>query len=192
MVAMLAFGGTYAYFTASVASTTDGTVVTGTLAMNGTLTLTNSTRIVPNQSVEAGNMAGITVTGTTISAYRIKLDIESIKKGEDDFTDSSNYITIAVLTAAGAADTNWTAPTQADGYLYYNKVQAGNTVATMDTIAAKIAVSMNALAGNDYQGLTVTYSVSIEATQAEYNGSTGALEDGASITADVAKALAWN
>ena len=69
MVAMLAFGGTYAYFTAQAHSETD-TVTTGKILLkNSPITLVETT-VVPKMNILAENSSvAVDVTGTTADSY---------------------------------------------------------------------------------------------------------------------------
>ncbi len=189
MVAMLAFGGTFAYFTAKADNVTAGKVTTGTLKMGGSLTVTSSDKIVPNQTISTATN-GITVTGNTVAAYRMKVEITSIKAGEVD-KQAKDYplLTVAILTEADEADASWLPHT--DGYSYYNTLKKGDSIATLDKIANKVAIKLDATAGNEYQGLTVAYTITIEATQAEYFGTNGALAEGKAYTEATELAAFW-
>ena len=208
MVAMLAFGGTYAYFTASSGAKT-GSVTTGTLNIGGTLTFSASDdSLVPNQVVTIGDMSTVTVTGTTVAAYRVKFEITSIMDGSDDVTeakkakfsidilDDSNKTLLVGATENAAAELTWTKHT--DNYYYYKYAKTGtndeNDVGlggTLNTILPQLTIKLDSSADDTYQGLTVNYTITIQAAQAEYIASSteAGYTNGAEIP--VATAAAW-
>ncbi len=196
MVAMLAFGGTYAYFTAT-ASDVDATATTGILKTNGTLAITNVTKIVPNQTVDVtANLADVKIQGNTISAIRATIAITKITDGNASNTEVTNTkkdkftlsITDAASKALGDTDCKWVK----DGdYLYYLAYIDPTGDVALSTLLTKVSIKLAEDAGNDYQNLTVTFGVTFEVVQAEYNGSLGAVTESSELNLATAKALTW-
>ena len=86
MVAMLAFGGTYAYFTAN-ATVNAGNVMTATVQLTGASTaeLTVDTKIVPGQEIVADEAISAT-NGSDVAVWVFAKIEVTAKKGTSDFT----------------------------------------------------------------------------------------------------------
>ena len=177
MVAMLAFGGTYAYFTAT-ANATGGKVTAKTLTIGGqaegtTVTLGADSKIVPGQTIEITELDNLTAAGDTVAAFRIKLELGKVyqSNGTTEFSDEnlSTYVKVEMLNAEGTdKDSNWI--DGGDGYLYYNTITDGDTFAKLGDKVGKMNVSLSADAGNAYQGIIINFSIKFEAMQAEFHG----------------------
>ena len=209
MVAMLAFGGTYAYFTAK-ANVVGSTVTTGTLKLEttGQVTFSTSGYLVPNKIQALGDMSTVKATGTTVAAYRIKFAVTDVSGAAEGVTVDDNFkskITINILDGSDnsliktdTTDAGWIKD-GTTGYFYYNRTIAPeeHTVGgfTMEKIANKLVITLDAEADNTYQGLTITYEIAIESVQAEYVGESATATQGyahdAPIALDAAKELPW-
>jgi len=168
LVAILAFGGTYAYFSDS-ASLTGGSVTTGTLTLGADTTITiNEDSLVPNQTVKATAAADIDLTGNTVAAVRITLSDVQLSGGQ---SPDASKLTVVVSGA------NWKKLT--DGSYYYTTY-----VSSLEDIVASadVSISLDKTAGNEWQGVTATFSITIEAEQAEFHETLG----GTAITAGTA------
>ncbi|MBR2970051.1 MAG: SipW-dependent-type signal peptide-containing protein [Clostridia bacterium] len=192
MVAMLAFGGTYAYFTAqsksNTANITAGTLTLGGADINGTITISDVAKIVPNQSVSLSSADAVVLGGNTVAALRVKIVVGEVtqsaagaKIGEID----ESKLTVAITATTGYT---WTKHT--DGYYYLNKTVVGTTNPAMSTYGS-FAVALASDAGNEWQGATCTFSLVIEAAQAEYAGDATVVEAGSEIAVATAAALTW-
>lgn len=196
LVAVLAFGGTYAYFSAN--ANASGSITTGTLkltATSETLTLSaTEDSLVPNQSVEV-KMDNFKLEGNTVSALRMKLEITGITgTGAPDLATAKTMFELTLTAAASPAitDFGWSAE-QDDNYYYSDHVLSAETAVTFGSLV-KVGIKMKAAAGNEYQGLTISYKIVVEAAQAEYHaeGASGnAMTSGAKIDLVDAKKLAW-
>ena len=185
LVALLAFGGTYAYFTASVEAS--GSVTTGTLSLNNktaevTLTLTD-TKIVPNETIDlTSELAEITLEGNTVSALRITLgDVEITDSEDAPFTDTEGYVKLSLTDSNTTKVWKLNEEDDEDKAYYYTNLVVGtaNTVDSLTSIEVDsledvlsnvaVGISLDKKAGNTYQNLTVSFTIKIEAVQAEYH-----------------------
>ena len=166
LVAVLAFGGTYAYFSDTVTSNS-ASVTTATLTLTDTLTLSVSEdSLVPNQTAPV-TLTDMELGGNTISAVRIKMGAVTLKKGEQNFTapeGQSDYLTIAIADATTGSFAGWEYDSASKAYYYKAYV---STLAIDDSMT--LSVALNKAAGNEWQGVTATFSITVEAVQAEYN-----------------------
>ena len=190
IVALLAFGGSYAYFTAS-SGMTGGKVVTGTLKMGGAVTL-NSTlddSFVPGQSIVVTGYENIAVSGNTYAAYRLKISELSIE--DKDTSDAAPDGSLFTITVSGLDQTTPEWVKHSDGYWYYYQVNTGDAVTKLGNIIPSITISLAGTATNEYQNLEVTFGVTFEATQAEYAGSNTNGYTAATTIAPAAAAALW-
>lgn len=184
LVAVLAFGGTYAYFSANASAS--GTVTMGTLTLNiedadtqteGVQLSVTTDKVVPNQPV--------ITEGTTISYAGTDIDF---------FIRGSFTVTVTGYDADGQLGTNEPAHTSADFYSAtglenwvkaadnnYYYVGAANKAATDKAVAVTSATAptsfiselkLSKYIGNGgstyYMGATVTITMNIEVIQANY------------------------
>ena len=165
LVALLAFGGTYAYFSDTVTAA-GGKVTTATLTLTDNVAITASADdLVPNQILPIV-IGDVELGGTTISAVRFSISNVALKKGESTFTPpegQANYLTVAAADVTGGSFAGW----EKDGNYYYYKAYV-KTLAINDSMT--LSVTLNADAGNEWQGVEATFSITFEAVQAEYNG----------------------
>lgn len=179
LVAVLAFGGTYAYF--SDKDTLGGSLTTATLTVTaGTdtaITFTD-TSIVPGQIVSLNDkLANAKLEGSTVSALRIKISVNEtngIVAGTPGVSDTSNtanpmdesLLKVVVANKAVDGKTTWGWKEGNDGYYYFTATVSNLTI----TSAASISLVLDYTATNEWQGATVNFTVSIEAVQAEFTG----------------------
>lgn len=189
LVAVLAFGGTYAYFSSTTGAMT-GSVTTGTLKLTGGTTslaiVETEDSLVPNQTVTL-DTTGIKLQGNTISALRMNLSVTKIVKSDSTEvkTGLDDLIELDIDVAVSGA--NWLQDGTTSTY-YYNKAVVGGSTATAETaLDATISLKLKSTVGNEYQGATIHYSLTIEATQAEYHESIG---EGAPVTTETVWASA--
>lgn len=193
MVAMLAFGGTYAYFTASSGEKT-GTATTGTLTIGGTVEFAASDEsLVPNQTITLGTPSTLTVTGTTIAAYRVAFSY-TLTKGGSAFTETKGQekFSLDMVDGEGTSVVGATWTKHTDGYYYYNKVATGDSIANLGTIVSAFQIALDDSADDTYQGITVNYTITIQAAQAEYvDGTTAEYETEDDFNVADATKLTW-
>ena len=167
MVAMLAFGGTFAYFTATAGNKT-GTVSTGTISIKSdkdTIEITKS-NILPHESLlTADEATAITydtseATRAQIVYFTVKVEI---KKGTNPVTGATLTLTAPTLTdavtLAGGSDTEKTVAI----------LVAANTQSVAMT-GLQVAFDAEAKnengAGHDLMGATITLTISAKSIQA--------------------------
>lgn len=206
LVAVLSFGGTYAYFSAKTKDLS-GTVTTGTLKLgavtgtginNGAWTI-QSDEVVPNQQIYAGDLS-VATTGTNIYYYiRVTytvtvsgVDDHSHKGGEscgDKTTSNTEILNIA-------KDSDWVeAKSEGEGTgVYYLATGTTPTVADSKTaVTYNVNIAVNNWVGKDgcdyWMGATITVTLKFEALQAQYL--TSSTTPGNNYTVDTLHA-AWN
>ena len=167
MVAMLAFGGTFAYFTATATNKT-ATVSTGTISIKSasdTITV-EKTNILPHESLltadEASAISYDTSAATRAQIVYFTFKVE-IKNGE---------------TAVTGATLNLTAPTLTNAVTLAGETDTEKTVAILvaesvnDVKMTGLQVSFDATAkningaGHNLMGATITLTISAKSIQA--------------------------
>ena len=197
LVAVLAFGGTYAYFSASDGPI-KGEITMGKLVVDlqdgeGTLTALETITVAqPNQPIVAETFT-IATTNSTIDSYiRVKvtatLDVDYDSNGQGDSHINANNI-FSIVAGEG-----WVLHT--DGYLYMSSVENATSASKADQVVADagadllLTITVNSEVGEDgstfFMGATGEYSITVEAIQADYV--TGLTEN--STIAEVATAWA--
>ena len=183
LVAVLAFGGTYAYFSANTGAKS-GNLTMGTLALTLTdgssevTVLENITVAQPGQYIVGTKATPKTYTlamgDTNIASYvRVKITAEltDVTYTENTQGDSSINATNFFSIVAGEG---WYLH---DGWLY--QTAGDNASATVNKLAAEAAdptidvtVSINPIVGKDgstfFMGKTGTYTITAQAIQADY------------------------
>ena len=134
--------------------------------------------MVPNETLDL-TFSNVAVEGTTISALRVGIEILSVSGNDEiDLSEVKSVLTITLTKATGASDwyDNTGSGEGKDGYYYYGAAVGGpeNSAAKKISELATAKITFKAEAGNEYQGLTITYNIKVEAVQAEFSGSTGA------------------
>lgn len=157
LVAVLAFGGTYAYFTATATGTGSVTMGTMKLAGEGVVTLNLETDpVVPGQSITNGQPIKIAASNDTnvpmqMLAY-IKVEAEAG----------------TTITTVGSVDSTWEAVTGHTGYYAY-KGTGYKTAGTADeefTIFSDIIIDRGN--GNTIMGKKLNVEVTVWALQADW------------------------
>ena len=114
MVAMLAFGGTYAYFTATATTKSTGEFTTGSIKLeaNDDATFVASlTDVVPGDALTTGPLTLATTSAGTDSYIAIKVTIEATDANDAplDLTDTSLESAIGLLAAEPTTGSTWVA-----------------------------------------------------------------------------------
>lgn len=181
LVAVLAFGGTYAYFS-DAAGPVSGDITMGTLtvALNdgegAVEALGEITVAQPNQAIVDGTTYTIATTGSTIDSYvRVKVTavLDSVNYEDNDQGDSHiNATNIFTITAGDG----WVLHT--DGYLYMSSVENATSASKADQVTSNagaeltLTIKVNKEVGEDgstfFMGATGEYSITVEAIQADY------------------------
>ena len=141
MVAMLAFGGTYAYFTAHSKAIAGGSVTTATVVLNGneaTVSNTTSRNVVPGQTAfETDATVTAKHSSTTATYVFVKMTTNNNMYVEVDGEDEEVFE--LTTTSAGTDGTDgWTALTGVDG-VYYMAVDAVETETALTAFAYNVA-----------------------------------------------------
>ena len=193
LVAVLAFGGTYAYFSADD-SMTSGNITLGNLTINledgsgNDAEISTVSNVVPGQYIVGTKEAALTykidLTGSNINAFlRLKIEAEitspvvgeeSTNDGGDASIDETNFFIFGGTnnTIAGWVKAN-------DGYFYYVGTVENATTATTAAEAnssamvdAPISVQVNPLIGEDssdyFMGAVAKVTVTVEAVQSDW------------------------
>lgn len=214
LVAVLTFGGTYAYFSAKTESV-GGSVTMGTLyvdltdgtnVLTGTSALGTFSNALPGQEIlKKTYTVDMTKTKTsTISAFiRVKitaeLDEDLMNDGKTAFEGNDGgdaTITPAKVFTISSSSDNWFY-NESDGYTYYvnSKVGALNAYVLRLTDSAELPVSiiLNKDIGDNgsafFMGANGTFEIQVEAIQADYLDSSDA-EEGANVPYTVAQIAA--
>ena len=191
LVAVLAFGGTYAYFSANT-NPAGGTITMGALhvylkdedsaVLSGSTALGTITIAQPNQEIlNTTYSVDLTDTKTsTINAFvRVKVEAAltslTVKDGKfENIPAAESAVTPTTLFTISAGD-GWYQHT--DGYAYYVAAKNGKdsvlkelTPATPASLPISIVVNKNVGNGGStfFMGATGTFSISVEAIQADY------------------------
>ncbi len=192
LVAVLAFGGTYAYFSAKT-EPAGGTVTMGALYVylkDGSNILTGDTALgeieiaQPNQEIlNKTYTVDMKETNTsTISAFvRVKITAElslpmnTEKTAYTGNTGGDSHITPATIFAITSNSSSWYY-NAADGYTYYvadKKDGASSNVAELtDSAELPVSIIVNKDVGDDgstfFMGATGTFAIVVEAIQADF------------------------
>lgn len=186
LVAVLAFGGTYAYFSAK--DTVSGTATLGTLAVKLNVDSTSLTletnEVVPNQEIFAGNTIAVTYPDTNINFYA-RVKITAVFENAASITPGTGEpATNEVLTIGGMS--GWV---KSGDYYYLATSETAATKATATSAPATIAPTVTiakevgANGSKAYMGETITVTVVMEVLQAVYLASSTEAGDALSVTA---------
>lgn len=177
LVAVLAFGGTYAYFSATTEGKT-GAVTTATLTLDGDFTVATAEQtFVPNQK-ESISLGTLALGGTTLSALRINITVDSVTKADGSTLDSAivtqakSQITLDVLKKG--TNQNWL--TDNAGNYYYAAPVTTATIADIADVSVVFAKAADDATDNKLQGIKVNYTITVSARQCEYVGDTALSE----------------
>lgn len=164
LCAVLAFGGTYAYFTGKV--TGNDTITMGSLGID-TLALTvQSEKVVPGQDAISAPVTFKSTAATNVPMIMLaKVEIEA----EQDVT----------IIASATTNSTWEAVADHDGYYAYKGTGSFKTDGTSaDTFTLVDHVYVDRTNGNDIMGKTLTVKVTVWAMQADYVGGVNGAEYG--------------
>ena len=187
LVAVLAFGGTYAYFSAKTQAF-EGDITMGALYVDltdedgDTIVLGDIEIAQPNQEILNEEYVVNLTKGSdvsTINAFvRVKVEANltslTVKDGKfDGIPTAESAVTPTTLFTITAGD-GWYQHT--DGYAYYvtNKAAAKDAIMAevSDTANLPLSIVVNKNVGNGgstfFMGATGTYSITVEAIQADY------------------------
>ena len=176
MVAMLAFGGTFAYFTASAKADSTKELKTGyvKLSANGALASVTATNIMPGETILAANAIKLTVdtTETKGNYVAIKFVITAKDSSGAAITDLSK-VGLNLTTALG---TNWIASGTDNIYLY-GTGDAATVVKSGELNVNAAALTFDATDNWDQEGTTsenklmeATITISMEAHSIQSTG----------------------
>ena len=169
MVAMLAFGGTYAYFTATTNAVTKD-VKTGTVMLVSGASFEAVTTVVPTQvianEISYTNKSDVAVYVFVTLSYQLKSGSKSLPQG----ATVDQMLTVTLAKTEGTA--NFTKLDGEEG-VYWYKTTAGATNTTAgDPIAfASIAIAnleseSKEDAAGEWMGIEITFSLHAESIQA--------------------------
>lgn len=176
LVAVLTFGGTYAYFSAKTGEV-KGNIKMGTLTVkltDGANTLTTLGDIAiaqPNQEILKETYT-VDFTGSDIKAF-VRVKVTAALEGitYTDNTQGDKDITAETIFTIEDGE-GWFKHT--DGYLYMgaNAEAVATAVAAGQKQTLDLSIKVNKLVGEDgstfFMGKTGTYSITVEAIQAEF------------------------
>ena len=162
MVAMLAFGGTYAYFTASSGGSLAEPVTLGLIAHNSEVTVAETVKDkLPTETFDIT----LTITDTSNRESFIFIDLtESLHakaNHEEDCTDCKGTVSIVDVELA----------TNANGTLKTHEIDADNSIYYIDATTAAgtytltVTIEISADTNNCYQEGTVQLTVVTEQVQ---------------------------
>ena len=185
MVAMLAFGGTYAYFTAT-AQKAKGTVSTAVIELvndSNSLTLTNSTALLPHQ--KSTTEVTLKNTNTTVDTW-IFVDLTYALKtagtAADGDTDTGVF---AIESVTADNDVEFEALTVSGKTVYGTKTVVPSSVNTLKvTITFTYTATANNENGAGQKEMGATYEVTVDASSIQNVSESG--------TAFASAQAAWN
>lgn len=168
LVGILAFGGTYAYFSANASAS--GNVSMGTLKVklnNGatTLSLTDS-EVVPNQQVFDGSTVTLSYDTTDINFY-VRIKFSASVEGE--ITPGAGEPTVEkALSVTGFS--GWV---KSGDYYYLGTAETatkatGTTAPTTVPATVAVAKEVGANGSTAYMAATIKIEISVETIQADY------------------------
>ena len=181
MVAMLAFGGTYAYFTATAAEVASTDVKTALLGLEtpGSLTLTgvaDTSKLLPGDTMTTS----VTLDNTANVATYVFVQIASSAEQEIFTVSFTTGDTWTAMPSAGV--TNIGGKDYAN--VYYKANAAANTdltatatVGLAASVASNIAQSGADMAENNDDYQNATFTITYYAAQTQYANITGANDD---------------
>lgn len=175
LVGILAFGGTYAYFSAS--DTATGTATIGTLQVSlkdNTTDMDNvtfATAVVqPNQEI-LNKEVTIAKGDTNIAFYaRIKFEATVAAKAGVSHKEGCGDSTLTADTVLTPELTGWIK--LGDGYYYQAASKDAKATVNTDDVKFTPVVTLNSIIGKGgctyYMGGTVTVTITVEVLQADY------------------------
>lgn len=174
LVAVLAFGGTYAYFSAK--ETANGTITMGTLGL-AELTLTVETdKVVPGQDALS--------TPVTFKSSD-KTDIPMIMLAKVEITDVDS----ASIEASATVNSTWEAVSGHDGYYAYKGAGYKTAGTASESFTLVDHVYVDRTNGNSIMGKKLTVTVTVYAMQADYVSATNGTQTTLESATDVYTAI---
>ena len=175
MVAMLAFGGTYAYFTAQTKTLNTNKLTIGTvkLVSDGTATIEATGTIVPGAKLISGNI-GYTNSATVETLVAV---VMSVKIGNDNLTLEEDETVAGKLATYGvtlSTTADWDAP-------QYNET-LGGFVYTLKSYTLEDSTKAAAV---QFTNKDVTFDANEHRTETENSESVTAGKDGATLTSSI-------
>lgn len=197
LVAVLSFGGTYAYFSAKTDGV-DGTVTMGHLKLTDsafgatTIKTTESVKAVPNQTVIDG---AVSVSVDANINYFIRAIVSTETTLASGHTTEDSCVDKAVdLFSLSLTTTGWekSSTTGTNGEQYVYCMTASKDASKSLNLVAKIAAGVGEESSDHFMDATITVTVKFEAIQADYILGTGdkTAADAGTITVDQLEA-AW-
>lgn len=155
LVAVLAFGGTYAYFTAK--ATKNGTITMGKLGL-GDITLTVQTdEVVPGQDA---------LTAPITFSSSAETNVPMIMLAKIEITD--NTAEAADIIASAGVNSTWEAVDEHPGFYAYKGTDYKTNGAASQAFTLVDHVYVDRTNGNDIMGKTLTVTVTVWAMQADW------------------------
>lgn len=155
LVAVLAFGGTYAYFTAKNDKT--GSITMGTLGLSEITLTTQTNKVVPGQDALT---APVTFTSSATT------DIPMIMLAKVEITAAEG----ATIKTDATVNSTWAAVTGHEGYYAYKGTGYKTAGSPSEEFTVVDSVFVDRTNGNDIMGKTLTVKVTVWAMQADYVG----------------------
>ncbi len=203
LVALLAFGGTYAYFSANATATT-GKITMGHLKIGtdgakfDSSVISTSLKAVPNQTIISSTNGGVSCAVDSNIKYFARAKVEysvEIKDTTISHTSCScadKDIKLVAITLPSTTDWAFqtTAAADGQGYYYNTKAQAADTNSVALKIDAKVSAQAGQVASTHFMDAEITVTVTFELIQADYIMGDGSAEAGAAATVSELEA-AW-
>ena len=183
LVAVLAFGGTYAYFSATSGEAIKAEVTMGKLKLGATSKSESATvavstqKIVPNQPVMVGTFTSTVETDINYYA-RMKLvvsDVTGFAAGHTDGDDTDTQPDCScpdkletLLAGVDNVGANWVKAD--DGFYYIEDVRTSASGDLSVTLNITINPEIGQVSSTHWMSTSVTISLTFEAVQADYIG----------------------
>lgn len=178
LVAVLAFGGTYAYFSANATAAT-GDVKLGHLTLN-TTTIAGATEgtiianAVPNQKVIDSTSNAVTVAVDSTIDFFVRAKVSYTVETKDHTCDQTctdkNLKEVLILTVGDTWDEDATYTSAVDGerIFYLKKAQASGTESVSLGVDGTVNEYVGNIASKHFMDATITVSITFEAIQADF------------------------
>lgn len=164
LCAVLAFGGTYAYFTAK--ETKNGTITMATLGISPLTLTTQSNKVVPGQDALTAPVSFTSTATTNVPMIMLaKVEIQA-QQG-------------ATITASAAPNSTWEEVPEQTGYYAFKGTGSYKTAGTAsEEFTVVDSVFVDRTNGNEIMGKTLTITVTVWAMQADWVGGVNGAEYG--------------
>ena len=170
LVGILAFGGTYAYFSAKQEKT--GTITMGTLGLSELTLSVDTGKVVPGQDA-------LTAPVTFSSSDTTNVPMIMLAKVEITAEEG------ATIKTAATVNNTWEAVTGHEGFYAYKGTGYKTAGTASENFTLVDSVYVDRTNGNDIQGKTLTVKVTVYAMQADHvgadNGATTTLASAADV-----------